>query len=266
MEELVRSAQEGDRRALEELVTSIQQKIYRLALHMLWHPEDARDAAQEILVRIVTRLSSFRGESSFETWAYRVATNWLLNARKQRMELQPLSFDDFAADLEAGACEPEVENALLFEEVRVGCTLGMLLCLDRPHRLAFILGEILELDHSEAASVLEITPAAFRKRLSRARRAVIEFTRARCGMVNPDNACRCRLRVTPALAMKRVDRDHLLFAHDAERARRFPEVLAEIRRLDETQRAVALFRSQPQPDVDLVAFVRNLTAGLRSAS
>ncbi len=266
MEDLVRRAQEGDREALEQMVAVIQGRIYRLALHMLWHPEDARDATQEILIRIITHLGSFRGESSFQTWTYRVATNWLLNARKQRMERSPMTFQQFGEDLDEGlaAPSPEFDDALLMEEVKIGCTLGMLLCLDRRHRLAFILGEILELDQSEAAAVLEISPTAFRKRLSRARTKVIDFTRAKCGLVNSKNQCRCRLRVDRAIEVKRVDPQNLLFAHDRERARRFPAVLEQIRKLDAGQCAVALYRSHPDlsTDLDLVSFVRNLAAGL----
>jgi len=67
------AARDGDTRALERVVAAIQDDIYRLALRMVWHPEDAKDAAQEALVRIVTRIASFRGDAAFRTWAYRVA-------------------------------------------------------------------------------------------------------------------------------------------------------------------------------------------------
>jgi hypothetical protein len=149
---------------------------------------------------------------------------------------------------------------LLLEEIKIGCTQGMLLCLDRAHRLAYILGEILELESPEAAAILEIKPATFRKQLSRARAEIVSFTRMKCGLVNPQNKCRCRRRVSHALQMKRVDSRHLLFAHDIERARRFPEVLHEIRRLEEAQRAVALHRSHPAPAVagSFVAMIRDL--------
>jgi RNA polymerase sigma factor (sigma-70 family) len=73
LEQLVQQAQSGDKSALEHIVEQIQTKIYGLALRMLWHPEDARDATQEILIRIITRLGSFHGESKFTTWAYKVA-------------------------------------------------------------------------------------------------------------------------------------------------------------------------------------------------
>ncbi len=265
LEDLVRQARGGDRDSLERLVSAIQDRIYGLALRMLWHPEDARDATQEILVRIVTRLGTYRGESSFSTWAHRVAANYLLTARKSRLEQQAFTFQRFGEDLEEGLSDASAvpatgETALLLEEVKVGCTLGMLTCLDRAHRLAYILGEILEMEGDEAAWVLAIRPAAFRKRLSRAREAIVAFTRAKCGLVSPERACRCRRRVARALRLGRLDPRHLLFATDSEAAARFPGVLAEIRRLEHARRAAALFRSHPRlaAPADFAAAVRKL--------
>ena len=265
LEDLVRRAREGDRVSLERLVGAIQGRIYGLALRMLWHPEDARDATQDILIRIVTRLGTFRGSSSFMTWAYRVSANYLLTARKSRLERQGYTFERFGEELDEGLSDAPAppgtgDTALLLEEVKLGCTLGMLTCLDRPHRLAYILGEILEMEGEEAARVLAIRPDAFRKRLSRAREAIVAFTRARCGLVNPERPCRCRRRVASALRLGRVDPRHLLFAADAERARRFPAVLAEIRRLEDVRRAAALYRSHPQfaAPADLAAAIRKL--------
>jgi RNA polymerase sigma factor (sigma-70 family) len=246
------------------VVLSIQDRVHSLAIRMLWNPEDARDATQEILIRVVTRLGTFRGASSFTTWVYRVAANYLLTARKSRLEEQRYTFQRFGDELDDGLSDEgapdRADEALLLEEVKIGCTLGMLQCLDRPHRLAYVLGEILEMEGEEAARVLGIRPAAYRKRLSRARDAVIAFTRAKCGLVNPARPCRCRRRLPTALRLGRVRPGHLLFTSDAERAQGFPRVLAEIRRLEEVRRAASLFRSHPSspaPD-DTVASIRRL--------
>ena len=98
----VKKAQQGDAAALEALIVEIQGKVYGLALRMLWHPEDAKDATQEILLRVVTHLASFRGESSFSTWVYRIAANHLLTWRHSRMEAQTLSFEVFGDHLKEG--------------------------------------------------------------------------------------------------------------------------------------------------------------------
>lgn len=264
LEELARSAQEGSPAALEHLVEQIQDKIYGLALRMLWHPEDARDATQEILIRIITHLASFRGESRFLTWAYRVASNYLLSARKSRLEEQSYTFERFGQELDEGLADTPVESgmdeSLLMEEIKIGCTLGMLLCLDRPHRLAYILGEILDIDSREAAEIVEVAPATFRKRLSRARAEIISFMKMKCGLVNSANGCRCSRRVNYALQKKRINPEGLLFAKDADEARRFPEVLREIRKLEEMRRSVAIYQSHPQfaAPRSFASFVRDL--------
>lgn len=264
LEDLVSGARDGDRECLERLVAAVQDRVHGLALRMLWNPEDARDATQEILIRIVTRLGTFRGASSFTTWAYRVAANYLLTARKSRLEEKRYTFQRFGEELDEGLSGAGIpvgpDTALLLEEVKIGCTLGMLQCLDRPHRLAYILGEILEMEGVEAARVLGIRPDAFRKRLSRARDAVIAFTQASCGLVNPDRPCRCHRRLPAALRLGRVVAGRPLFASDVERAQAFPMVLAEIRRLEGVRRAASVFRSHPPFPApgDTVAQVRRL--------
>lgn len=249
----VTRAKAGDRHALESVVRAVQKEVYGIALRFLWHPQDAEDATQEILIRVITGLGSFRGDSAFRTWVYRIACNRLLTLRKQRMEQRSISFEEFGEDLVRGlsddslGVEHDPDKALLLEEVKIGCTLAMLMCLDRDHRLAYILGEIVELEHHEAAEVLEISPAAFRKRLSRARASITSFMISRCGLVNSANACRCRRRVTTAVHLGRVDPANLLFASSLDCAKQFPEVLAKIRQLEETRRAAALYRSHPNP-------------------
>jgi RNA polymerase sigma factor (sigma-70 family) len=240
VEEMVKRAQRGDPAALNDLIAAIQPKIYGLSLRMLWHPEDAKDATQEILLRIVTRLATFRGKSRFLTWAYRVAANHLLSWRKSRMEPQAFTFETFGEDLKEGLEDKSQrpENMLLLQEMRVGCTLGMLLCLDRPHRVTYILREILDFDSKDAASILGIKPETFRKRLERARNDIVQFMKAHCGLANPANRCRCHRRLKRATELKRINSKQLLFAHDRAGANEFPNVLAEIRRLEDTQRAV----------------------------
>lgn len=248
----VARARAGDRSALEKLVRAIRQDVYNLAMRFLWHPADAEDATQEALIRMITGLESFKGESSFRTWAYRVACNTLLTAKQKRMQ-QSLTFAEFSDELAqelpddpAPGSRGEVEQSLLLEEVKIGCTTAMLLCLDRDHRLAYIVGEILELEDQEATYVLNVSAATFRKRLSRARADILGLMKARCGLVEPSNRCRCRKRVEAAISMRRVDPNELLFATSAAQAQRFPQVLRTIRELEVTRRAAALYRSHPE--------------------
>jgi DNA-directed RNA polymerase specialized sigma24 family protein len=145
LEDVARLAVDGDREALDSLVQALQGDIYGLALRMLWNREDAEDATQEILVCVVTRLSQFDFRSKLKTWVYRVAVNYVLELKKSPVERMHLTFERFAEDLAEGlsANGPlDARRSLLTAEVKIGCTLGMLQCLDRPHRLAYVLGEI----------------------------------------------------------------------------------------------------------------------------
>jgi RNA polymerase sigma factor (sigma-70 family) len=249
---LVAVAKNGDRKALEALVCAVQKDVYKLAVRFLWHPQDAEDATQEILIRVITGLAGFEGKSSFRTWVYRIASNTLLTQGKKRMEQAAMSFEEFGEALGDGLSDApliannDIARELLLEEVKVGCTHAMLLCLDRDHRFAYILGEILDLDHVEGADILEITPTAFRKRLSRASQRITSFMVGHCGLIEPDNPCRCNLRINCAVERGHVRPAELLFAHSLAHAKQFPEVLQTIRQLEDSRRVAALYRSHPE--------------------
>ena len=259
--QLVEQARDGDRASLEALVAAVQDRVYNLAIRMLWHPLDAEDATQEILIRVVTNLASFRGESAFTTWVHQVAANYLLTTRKRRAEREELTFSRFAEDIDAGiaasipAPHTDVDEHLLEEEVKLGCTKGMLLCLDREHRIVYILGEVFELSSDEAATILGITVSAYRKRLSRARSRVREFMSDTCGIVNPANPCRCARRIGYAVQSGRVDPQNSLFAtHPATET-----VKKAVTEIEILHSSAGLFRSHPlysAPDGTLEAIRR----------
>ena len=199
-------ARGGDRQALEKIVIALQDDVYRLALRMTAHPDDARDASQEVLVKIITRLDGFRGEASIRTWAYRIAVRHVLDRKKSRVERLALDFGRFGADLLDGLADEPDGDPLMAEEVKRGCTLAMLTCLDREHRLAYILGDVFDLSPNAAASLCAVTEAAYRQRLSRARRALEAFTDSFCGLVNRAAPCLCSKRVARAEELGRVER------------------------------------------------------------
>lgn len=252
LEDLVQQAQNGSALALEGVMSRIHDDIYQLALKMLWRPEDAQDATQEILIRVMTHLGGFRYQSAFTTWVYRIAVNVLLTTRKQCAEQHTLSFEQFGQDLYDGLSDDPppgssmVEQRLLAEEIKRGCTQGMLLCLDRPQRIAYILGAILALSGDEAAEILEITPAAFRKRLSRARTGIRNFMQQTCGLVDPANGCRCSRRIQRAVDLGRIDPSHLVLAEHPLRASSEPSVDREVRELESLEARVAYLQRHPR--------------------
>src|SRR5438093_5376957 len=261
LEDVARRAVDGDREALDSLVQTVQGDIYGLALRMLWNREDAEDATQEILVRVVTRLSQFDFRSKLKTWVYRVAVNYILDVKKSPVERLHLTFDTFADDLAEGLSTDgpmDAERSLLVEEVKIGCTFGMLQCLDRPHRLAYVLGEILDMPGPEAADALEITADVFRKRLQHARAAILSFTRAYCGLASDTATCACNRRVPAALRVGRIRTDGFDFARTASS---FREARAVVRQVEEARWALEVHRTS-HPRASSVDFAHRLARAL----
>ena len=132
-ESLVAKARNGDMDALDALVRQHQSWVFNLALRMVWRREVAEDATQEILIKAVTKLSTFAGHSAFRTWLYRIAVNHLLNVRKSEMEEKKMTFTDMGASLDSVKDEdlPDertlpVETKILVEEAKLGCITAML--------------------------------------------------------------------------------------------------------------------------------------------
>jgi RNA polymerase sigma factor (sigma-70 family) len=239
---LVMRARAGDRTALEELIQRHQGWIYNIAVRMLYLPQDAEDATQEILVKVLTRLSSFEGRSSFRTWLYRIVVNHVLNMKRGRLEDPAISFRMYGEELDRTPdlelADPNGESAdtrLLVTEAMLSCTSGMLLCLDREQRLSYILGAILEVSDTVAAEVLEISPDNFRQRLARARRDLRNFMNDKCGLVNPANPCRCAKKTRGFIQAGHVDPQNLLFVRErlCEVREAAPKAYETIKTLDD---------------------------------
>jgi RNA polymerase sigma factor (sigma-70 family) len=253
LEELAARAVGGDRDALEQLCRRIQHPVYRLALRMTGHPHDAADAAQEAMIRIVTHLGQYEGRSAFLTWAYAVAARTLLTARRRAAEASVRGPAAFAAFLDRhrddGAPSPEssAEYAELCADVRFSCTSGMLLCLSRPLRLAYLLGDLMGMTDVEGAAICDTTPAAYRQRLARARATMRGVIADRCGLVRATNPCRCTKLVAASVGTGLLDPQAPVFArHPGAGGQVDVDTIA--RAADQLDLAVALaevFRTDP---------------------
>jgi len=217
--ELVRLVQQGDRGALEALVERHRPWIYNVARRMVYLPQDADDATQEILIKVITKLSTFEGRSRLRTWLYRIAVNHLLTMKRTRAEEAAYTFDRYGAGLDStpdlDLPDPATVPAdvqLLVDEARIGCSTGMLLCLDREQRLVYVLGEIFGVTDAVGAELFEVSRDAFRQRLSRARRDLHQFMDRKCGLVNAANPCRCARKTQAFINAGFVDPAKLIFA------------------------------------------------------
>src|SRR4029077_9392513 len=230
--ELVEKAKSGDRAALEKLVLRHQALIYNIAVRMVFQPQDAEEVTQEVLVKVITQLSTFKAESKFRTWLYRIVANHVLNMKRRRVETQELTFATYGAainntpdlDLPDPKSVP-VDVPLLVEEAKIGCTTGMLLCLDRKQRLIFTLGEILGASDTVGSEVLEMSADNFRQSLARARRDLYSFMKGQCGLVNEANPCRCPKKTRGFIQAGHVDPLHLRFV--PEHVERIRDVASE---------------------------------------
>jgi len=251
--ELVRQAQDGDRDALERLILRHQAWIFNIALRMVFHPQDAEEVTQEVLVKVITRLSTFQGQSKFRTWLYRITANHVLNMKRRGGEAQPHTFSSYAAAInntpDGDLPDPKsvaVDVPLLVEETKISCTAGMLLCLDRRHRLVFTLGEIIGVSDAVGSEVMEMSTDNFRQCLARARRDLYQFMNNQCGLVNASNPCRCPKKTRGFISDGHVDPERLLFAR--EHVQRINEAATDtVRAVDDVADTAyaAIYRDHP---------------------
>ena len=176
-ETLAARAADGDDRAFEEIVTRYEGRVFRLACR-LTSDTDAPDVLQETFLQVYRHLPSFRGESQFKTWLYRIATNAGLMHRRASARRPAESLESFLprfdahgvhvgtpAELQvASRAEELLDRQLLAEKARAGIAR-----LPDLYRDAFVLRDLEEMSTSEVALVLGLEPAAVRQRVHRAR-------------------------------------------------------------------------------------------------
>lgn len=194
--ELLKASLDGSKKALNELIALHRPYIFNVAWKFTFDPNDAEDLTQEALIKVITNLSKFKFESQFRTWLYRIVFNEFLLSKRRKGEKQ---FSDFEFQ---GKRLDEIENASLTEdeekeyeeltkEIRYRCLSGMIMCLSREQRLIFIVGETFGADHSMGAEIFGLSKGNYRLKLHRARKDLINFMQQKCGLMNPNNPCRC---------------------------------------------------------------------------
>jgi RNA polymerase sigma-70 factor (ECF subfamily) len=167
----VRRAQAGDLAAYDQLVQQFQERIYGLCYHMTSHHEDAHDLAQDTFVKAWQALKSFKGDSSFYTWIYRIAVNTCLNHLKLRRNRTPhLSLNDLDVQPEN---DPDLVALVSDKTPRREANLAELqrrlneaiLKLSEDHRAVVTLHDIQGLPHDQIAKILGVNPGTVRSRL-----------------------------------------------------------------------------------------------------
>ncbi|MBN1880678.1 MAG: sigma-70 family RNA polymerase sigma factor [Deltaproteobacteria bacterium] len=178
-DELVKRAQENDYESFEELVRRYEKKIYGHAVRMLGNPEDAEDVLQETFLNAFRALESFRGESSFSTWIYRIATNnALMKIRKSGRgytefedEIPP---PEMMRDRPYSWFERNPREAFLEKEL-VDILNKAVNELPEKYRAIFLLRDVEGFSTQRASEVLGISESAAKSRLHRARMYLREY-------------------------------------------------------------------------------------------
>jgi RNA polymerase sigma factor (sigma-70 family) len=198
---LVAQAQAGDGRALERLIRLHQPWVFQTIRRMVVDYHAAEDISQEVLLKIFSKLSSFKGNSRFRTWLYRITVNQVLNMKKTGHGGNPATSrfqraDDGSPEDTFAFGIPDnkfvsAEIAAIAREVMVKCVLGIFLCLNRKHRIVYILGAILNVNRSTGSRIASVSEPNFRQILSRSKKRLRCFVGEQCGLLNPARPCRC---------------------------------------------------------------------------
>jgi len=179
--ELVEAAQAGDRWALEELVRRTHRSAYTCALRLVGNPDDAADVTQDVYLRVVRKLSSFRHEASFTTWLNRVTTNVAMSALKRRTRRVAVE----GAIIPPDTRDPSPDPAERAETVALAQRLERLIAeLPQGQRQVLVLRDLYGQSTDEVADAMGLTPGAVKVRLFRAReRLKAELESAEGGQV-----------------------------------------------------------------------------------
>jgi RNA polymerase sigma factor (sigma-70 family) len=199
----------------QELVEKYQPYLYNLALRLVYYPEDAKDLTQDVWIKILNSIDKFEEKSDFKTWGYKIMINHFLNQKRKYTEL---TFDDFENTMSGMSNEKlsneydEPEKQLLINEAKVGCMLGMLLCLDVEQRAILVIGDVFEIKSTIASDIFNISKENFRKKLSRARADLYNFMNNCCSLINHKNSCKCELKTKALIENNYVNPNSLLFS------------------------------------------------------
>ena len=171
----IAAAQAGDQDAFAELVQLYEKRVLALTQRMCRNPEDAAEAAQEAFFSAWQGLKSFRGESSFSTWLYRLASNACVDLlRREGRRQAAVSLDDEELNLDIPASLPspqeEAERRELREQVEAG-----LRALPPEYRAVLVLREMHQLRYEEIAQSVGLDVGTVKSRISRGRKRLRKF-------------------------------------------------------------------------------------------
>ncbi|HZW50163.1 MAG TPA: sigma-70 family RNA polymerase sigma factor [Bacillota bacterium] len=184
LEQLVTTAQTGDVEAFEQLVHLYEKRVYQLAYRMAANPDDALEMTQEIFLKLYRSLDTFRGESTFNTWLYRLATNACLDFLRKRQRVEKASafslnqLDMFEKETEPKDAAPLPQDLLERSDLQ-SLVQEALKLLSPEHKLILILCDIENKSYDEIAVLLQCQLGTVKSRIFRARSALKQIVISR---------------------------------------------------------------------------------------
>lgn len=194
-----------DTKAFEAVYLENYKKLYKVAFKITGNSHDSEDVLQEAFMSAYRAFNGFNYDSAVSTWLYRITVNSALKYIKHRKSFpverlaleKGVSVQDFFESLKD---HRQVEDEVLYNEMRETCIHMFTECLPMKQRLTFILRIIMNLSVEETGSVLEISNSAVKTNLYRARETIKKAMSGKCSLINPEFPCKCKLWVNYALA------------------------------------------------------------------
>ena len=176
---VILQVQQGDANAFEALVTAYQKQVYSLALRTVGNPEDAADLSQEAFLRAYRSIGSFRGDSKFSVWLYRLTTNICIDflrskGRKPTVSLTMENDDEEVQELDVADDRFDPEENFQRAELQRAVQRG-LNTLPEEFRTILILRELEGMSYAEIGEILHLEEGTVKSRLVRARSRLCDF-------------------------------------------------------------------------------------------
>ncbi len=220
--DLVTSALRGDLSSLESLILRHQSWIYNIALRMSCDPNDAEDITQDVLIKVITKLSSYdTGKASLRTWIYHIVVNHILNMKRSDNEavfpqlVREETFDDYAACIPDRRKLSLPDTGIIQEEVKLSCVNCILLLLNRRERMIFLLGVMFNVPDYIGSEICGVSKDNYRKIISRSRKKLYNFFIKNCSLMNENNPCKCSDKISAMDRLDLIDTENLQLDKDS---------------------------------------------------
>lgn len=188
---LVEKSKSGDIGAFEQLVENYQKKVFNIALRMIGNYDDAGDLTQEVFIRVFKSIKSFKEQSSFSTWLYRITTNVCLDELRKRKNKKVISLDeelkldDSEVKRQIESDDPSPEETAEKEELKK-IIKKAINDLTEEHRVVIVLRDIQGFSYEEISRIINCPEGTVKSRINRARQALKELLKSKRELLSGD--------------------------------------------------------------------------------